>query len=58
MSLEQLIVLSNLESINGLLVSQGLSQHDRLVQLNKVAIIQMNSLIGNSSVLGLNQTDK
>jgi len=57
-SLEQLIVLSNLESINGLLVSQGLSQRDRLVQLNNVAIVQMKSLIGNTSMLGLNQTDK
>jgi len=57
-SLEQLIVLSNMESINGLLVSQGLSQHDRLVQLNHVAIIQMKSLIGNSSISGLNQADK
>jgi len=56
-SLEQLIVLSNLESINALLISQGLSQHDRLVQLNKVAIVQMKSLLGNSSVLGLNQPD-
>ena len=43
-----------MESINGLLVSQGLSQHDRLVQLNKVAIVQMKSLLGNTSVLGLN----
>ena len=57
-SLEQLIVLSNLESINALFVSQGLSQHDRLVQLNKVAIVQMKSLLGNTSVLGLNQPDK
>ena len=57
-SLEQLIVLSNLESINGLLVSQGLSQRDRLVQLNNVAIVQMKSLVGNSSILGLNKTDK
>ena len=57
-SLEQLIVLSNLESMNGLFVSQGLSQHDRLVQLNKVAIVQMKSLLGNSSVLGLIQQDK
>ena len=57
-SLEQLIVLSNLESINALLVSQGLSQHDRLVQLNKVAIVQMKSLIGNTTISGLNQIDK
>ena len=57
-SLEQLIVLSNLESINALLVSQGLSQHDRLVQLNKVAIVQMKSLLGNTAISGLNQIDK
>ena len=57
-TLEQLIVLNNLESINGLLVSQGLSQHDRLVQLNNVAILQMKSLIGNSSISGLIQADK
>jgi len=41
-----------------LLVSQGLSQRDRLVQLNNVAIVQMKSLVGNSSILGLNKTDK
>ena len=57
-SLEQLIVLSNLESINALLISQGLSQHDRLVQLNKVAIVQMKSLLGNTAISGLNQADK
>ena len=57
-SLEQLIVLSNLERINALLVSQGLSQQDRLVQLNKVAIVQMKSLLGNTAISGLNQIDK
>jgi len=57
-SLEQLIVLSNLESINALLISQGLSQHDRLVQLNKVAIVQMKSLLGNTAISGLNQIDR
>jgi hypothetical protein len=39
------VVLSNLESINALLISQGLSQKDRLLQLNAVAITQMKSLI-------------
>lgn len=43
-TLEQLVVLSNMESINALLIGQGLSQSDRLVQLNKVAITQMKSL--------------
>jgi len=43
-TLEQLVVLSNMESINALLIQQGLTQTDRLVQLNKVAITQMKSL--------------
>jgi hypothetical protein len=47
-SLEQLVVLSNLESINALLIHQGLSQNERLIQLNKVAISQMKSLVENS----------
>ena len=45
-TLEQLVVLSNMESINALLIQQGLSQSDRLIQLNKVAITQMKSLLG------------
>ncbi|MGV1010983.1 MAG: KilA-N domain-containing protein [Flavobacterium sp.] len=49
-SLEQLVILSNIESINALLIQQKLSQHDRLVQLNKVAISQMKSLIENSAM--------
>jgi len=44
-SLEQLVVLSNMESINALMIEQGLTQKERLVQLNKVAIMQMKSLL-------------
>jgi len=44
-TLEQLVVLSNLESINALLITQGLTQDDRLIQLNKIAITQMQSLL-------------
>jgi hypothetical protein len=47
-SLEQLVVLSNLESINALLIQQGLPQNERLIQMNKVAISQMKSLVENS----------
>jgi len=43
-TMEQLVVLSNMESINALLIRQGLSQNERLIQLNKVAITQMKSL--------------
>lgn len=46
-SLEQLVVLSNMESINALLIRQGLSQSERLMQLNATAITQMRSLAGN-----------
>ena len=47
-TLEQLVVLSNIESINSLLIQQGLTQNERLIQLNKVAISQMKSLLENS----------
>ena len=45
-TLEQLVVLSNLESINAVLIHQGLAAKDRLVQLNAIAITQMRSLVG------------
>jgi hypothetical protein len=49
-TLEQLVVLSNLESINAVLIHQGLEQSVRLMQLNNIAIGQMQSLLGNSAV--------
>jgi hypothetical protein len=48
-TLEQLVVLSNMESINALLIQQGLPQSERLLQLNKVAITQMKSLLNNGN---------
>ena len=44
-TLEHLVVLSNMESINALLIRQGLTQNERLIQLNKTAITQMKSLL-------------
>jgi hypothetical protein len=49
-TLEQLVVLSNMESINALLIRQELPQHERLVQLNNVAITQMRSLVENKKM--------
>jgi len=49
-TLEQLVVLSNLESINALLVQQGLTQSERLIQLNNVAITQMKSLVRSKEI--------
>lgn len=46
-TIEQLVVLSNLESINAVLIHQGLSQPERLKQLNQTAIQQMKSLVNN-----------
>ena len=49
-SLEQLVVLSNIESINAVLIRQGLNQSERLLQLNHIAITQMSSLLKNNSI--------
>ena len=40
-SINQLICLSNLESLNSVLINKGTSQSERLKELNKVAIQQM-----------------
>jgi len=53
-TLEQLVVLSNMESINALLIRQELPQHKRLVELNNVAITQMRSLVENKNLKRLN----
>jgi len=44
-TIEQLVVLSNLESINAVLIHQGTTQGERLLQLNQIAITQMQSLL-------------
>jgi hypothetical protein len=49
-TLEQLVVLSNLESINAMLIHQGQSAPQRLLALNAMAITQMRSLVGLQSV--------
>jgi len=54
-TIEQLVVLSNLESINAVLIHQGLKQSERLEQLNKTAIQQMKSLLSNLSIKKLKQ---
>ncbi len=49
-TLEQLVVLSNLESINAVLIRQGLSPSERLEKLNQIAITQMTSLVNNANL--------
>jgi hypothetical protein len=49
-TIEQLVVLSNLESINAVLIHQGKGQPERLQQLNTIAISQMRSLINSKQI--------
>ena len=49
-TIEQLVVISNLESINAVLIQQNLSQAKRLNQLNDIAISQMKSLLINKNI--------
>ncbi len=49
-TIEQLVVLSNMESINGVFINQGLTQSQRLLELNKMAITQMKSLLNSSAI--------
>ena len=46
----QLVVLSNLESLNAELIRRKISQPERLLQLNQIAITQMKSLLGSSLI--------
>ena len=49
-TLEQLVVLSNLESLNSVLIRKSLPQAERLVTLNQIVITQMRSLLASSSM--------
>ena len=49
-SIEQLVVLSNLESINAVLIHEDLPQSERIIQLNRIAITQMKSLINSNQI--------
>ena len=54
-TLEQLVVLSNMESLNAVFIHQGLSSAERLRQLNQIAITQMRSLIANNEIKRLTE---
>lgn len=57
-SMEQLIILANLESINALLIRNGLTQRERLIQLNQTAIQQMKSLLRTPSLKQLKDSSQ
>ena len=48
--LEQLVVLTNLESLNSVLIRQCLPQSERLATLNGIAITQMKTLLAANNV--------
>jgi len=48
--ISQLVCLSNLENLNALFINEGLSQKERLVKLNAIAIQQMKLLTDDSMV--------
>lgn len=43
-SVNELICLSNMESLNAVFIEQGLPQSERLIKLNQIAIHQMGIL--------------
>lgn len=49
-TVEQLVVLSNLESMNAEFVRQGLTPRERIEKLNGIAISQIISLLNNASI--------
>ena len=46
-SIEQLLVLANIESLNAEFIKMNLPQSDRLLKLNQTAITQLKAIIGN-----------
>jgi len=52
-TMEQLVVMSSLESQNALLIQQKMSPADRLVMLNTLARNQLTSLLSNPSIKSL-----
>ncbi len=52
-SINELICLANLENLNSVFITDGLTQSIRLERLNKIAIQQMQILNNSSSVLSL-----
>ena len=43
-TINELICLSNMENLNAVFIEQNMSQRERLVKLNQIAIHQMNIL--------------
>ena len=57
-TIEQLLVLANLENANALLIEQGLSENERVCKLNQMAISQLTTLTDARAVRELKDLDK
>jgi len=57
-TIQQLVVLSNIESINAMLIHQNTLQKERLIQLNLMAITQMKSLVKNITIKKLDNEQR
>lgn len=57
-TIEELIVISNLESRNAELIAEGLNQHDRLRKLNELARRQLQSLLSSKTLEKFNDNPK
>ena len=53
-TIEQLLVLANIESMNAEFIRMEISQSDRLLKLNQIAISQLKSLTTNPTIQKLN----
>ncbi len=49
-TIEQLVVLSNLESLNAEMIKQCVQPEERLLKLNEIAIYQMKSILGHPAL--------
>jgi hypothetical protein len=57
-TIEQLLVLANLENVNALYIGKGMAQETRITELNSLARQQLAQLLDNSSVKGMKALDQ
>ena len=49
-TIEQLLVLANLENVNALYVGKGIPQPERIEELNRLARLQLTAIMNTSGV--------
>ena len=57
-TIEQLLVLANLENVNALYISKGMPQSERIAELNTLARTQLTAIMGTSDVKRLKALNK